>query len=90
MAEIWAALAAAIVGIIGAGGAFVVSWLNARKTAAELEAQKAEQARQAGELGKLRAEIDAAGGVYYVVCSSCGAKVYIRGEDLKRDEGGEG
>ena len=88
MAEIWAALATAIVGIIGAAGAFFVAWLNAKKTAAELKAQKAEQARQAGELGALRAEIDAAGGVYYVVCPSCGAKVYIRGADLKQDEGG--
>lgn len=88
MAEIWAALATAIVGITGAAGAFVVAWLNAKKTAAELEAQKAEQERQAGELGALRAEIDAAGGVYYVVCPACGAKVYIRGADLKQDEGG--
>lgn len=88
MAEIWAALATAIVGIIGAGGAFVVAWLNARKTDAELEAQKAEQERQAGELGALRAEIDAGGGVYYVVCPSCGAKVYLRGAELKKDEGG--
>lgn len=88
MAEIWAALAAAIVGIIGAGGAFVVAWLNARKTAVELEAQKAEQERQAGEIGALRAELDAAGGVYYVVCPACGTKVYIRGADLKKDDGG--
>lgn len=90
MAEIWASLVAAGVGIIGAGGAFVVAWLNAKKTAAELEAQKAEQARQAGEIGALRAELDAAGGVYYVVCPVCGKKVYIRGEDLKRDDGGKG
>lgn len=88
MAEIWAALVAASVGIIGAGGAFIVSWLNARKTEAELEAQKAEQERQAGELSALRAEIDAGGGVYYVVCPSCGAKVYLRGAELKKDEGG--
>lgn len=88
MAEIWAALVTATVGIIGAGGAFVVAWLNARKTEAELEAQKAEQERQAGELGALRAEIDACGGVYYVVCPSCGAKVYLSGAELKKDEGG--
>ena len=88
MAEIWAALVAAIVGVIGAGGAFIVAWLNAKKTAAELEAQKVEQERQAGELGALRAEIDAAGGVYYVVCQACGTKVYIRGADIKQDEGG--
>lgn len=63
MAEIYAALAAAAVAVIGAAASFAVSWFNNKKTASELSS--------------LREKIDSSEQLYSVVCPNCGAKIYL-------------
>lgn len=71
MNELVAALVTGGVSIVGAVVALIVSWLNTK--------------RIRGEMDSLRREIDAGGGRYYILCPSCGAKVFLRGDAVKVD-----
>lgn len=74
MTEIYAALITAVVGVITAGGALLVSWLKSKKIKAEVDS--------------IRAAIDDSGGVYWVTCPACGTRVYLKGAEIHVDASG--
>lgn len=72
MAEIFAALIPSLVAVVTAGGALLVSWLNKKRTENEVKT--------------IKEAIDASDGSFYVRCPSCGARVYLRGASIHKDE----
>lgn len=72
MAEITAALVAAVVAVVGAAASLVVAKitsLRSKETAAELE--------------KILNDGD---GVYYIFCPNCGNKIYLKGQKISRED----
>lgn len=68
MEEIITALVTGIVAILAALVSLVVSRINAE--------------RVRGELDSLKNALEEGGGVYYIICPSCGKKIYLSGVQI--------
>lgn len=75
MEQILTALVTGIVAILTAVFSLVVSRINAEKTR--------------GEIDSLKKTLDDSGGVYYVICPSCGKKIYLSGVQIHAEDKGE-
>lgn len=72
MAELYAALISAGVGIVGAIAAYLVSYLKSRQLKNELDGIK-EQLNDSSQL-------------YYITCPNCGTKIYLNSVQINAEK----